>query len=84
MTLVMHSRGWRDGWWGREPRSACEVYLDAWEAGLRDRDRHRARLVASALDPNASGSLLVPAPGPGMQAGQEQGPPSAASGDNRE
>ena len=79
MGFSLHERGFRAGFYGREPAEADPTYLEGYHAGLRDGDRTRARLGRQHADPNASGSLLVPAPDLGMQAEQEQGPPSAAS-----
>lgn len=42
-TLTAYERGWRDAFWGREPREACAVYLEGYQAGARDGDRTRAR-----------------------------------------
>lgn len=35
----VYDRGWRDGFYGREPREACSVYLDGWHAGIAKGDR---------------------------------------------
>lgn len=40
-TLTAYERGWRDGFHGREPREACDVYLEGWAVGRRDGDRTR-------------------------------------------
>ena len=52
-TLSAYERGWRDGFWGREAREACEVYLEGWECGRRAGDRtapHDVEDVAEGRD----------------------------------
>lgn len=39
MAYLTRERGWRDGFWGREPREADEVYLEGWECARRASDR---------------------------------------------
>ena len=51
-THSLHARGWRDGFWGREPREADETYLEGYEAGYRAGDR--TRLVAGHVEPSPS------------------------------
>ena len=41
--FAMYMRGFRDGFHGREPREACEAYLEGYQVGARDGDRTRAR-----------------------------------------
>lgn len=50
MGFSMHERGFRDGFWGREPREADPVYLDGYHAGLRDGDRTRPITTAPAAE----------------------------------
>lgn len=56
MGFSLHERGFRDGLHGREPREADPVYLDGYQAGLRDGDRTRpgAGSAARAFAANAS------------------------------
>lgn len=56
MSFRLHYRGWRDGFHGREPREACEVYLTGWEAGHRASDRTipPARRLSSSTSPAVS------------------------------
>lgn len=63
MALSYLDRAWRDGFWGREPASACASYMDAYCAGLRKGDRTRARLVACTPTAIASAVSLAPAAG---------------------
>ena len=59
MGFSMHERGFRDGFYGREPRESDPVYLDGYHAGLRDGDRTRplARSAAGIAE-NASSATL--------------------------
>lgn len=57
MALSYLDRAWRDGFWQREPVSACPAYMDAYAAGQRRGDRTRARLVACSQPANASPAL---------------------------
>lgn len=38
-SFSLRERGWRDGFWGREPQDADEAYLEGWECGRRAGDR---------------------------------------------
>lgn len=56
----VYDRGWRDGFYGREPREACPVYLDGWHAGLAKGDRTERPALASTdlyVDRTRRGSL---------------------------
>ncbi len=59
MGFSLHERGYRDGFYGREPRESDPVYLDGYHAGLRDGDRTRplARSAAGIAE-NASSATL--------------------------
>ena len=56
-TLSMHERGYRAGFYGREPSESDIAYLEGWHAGLRDGDRTAARRAAAAstLDDSSAG-----------------------------
>jgi len=56
-TLSMHERGYRAGFYGREPDEADDVYLEGWRAGLRDGDRTTAQRAAAGgtLDDTSAG-----------------------------
>lgn len=56
----VYDRGWRDGFYGREPREACSVYLDGWHAGIAKGDRTERLPLASTglhVDRTRRGSL---------------------------
>ena len=38
-TLSLYEKGWRDGFWGREPTSADSTYMEGWAVGVRRGDR---------------------------------------------
>ena len=61
MALSYLDRAWRDGFWQREPTSACPAYMDAYAAGQRRGDRTRARLVACTRTATASAVFSAPA-----------------------
>lgn len=56
MGFSLHERGFRDGFWGREPRESDPVYFDGYHAGLRDGDRTRplARSTAGIAESASS------------------------------
>ena len=55
MSHRAYDRGWRDGFYGREPREACSVYLDGWHAGLAKGDRTERPAPAPRFDRPACG-----------------------------
>ncbi len=59
--MSLYERGWKDGFWGRDPTESDEVYLDAWEHGLRDGDRTRGALAPAtpAAAPNGDSGTAV-------------------------
>jgi hypothetical protein len=59
MLTSLHMMGFRDGFYGREPRESDPVYLDGYHAGLRDGDRTRpiARSAAGIAENASSASL---------------------------
>jgi len=63
MALSYLDRAWRDGFWQREPVSACPAYMDAYAAGQRRGDRTRALAGRPHDAGNASPALLAPAAG---------------------
>lgn len=59
MLTALHMMGFRDGFYGREPRESDPVYLDGYHAGLRDGDRTRplARSAAGNAESASSASM---------------------------
>lgn len=59
MLTALHMMGFRDGFYGREPRESDPVYLDGYTAGLRDGDRTRplARSAAGIAESASSATM---------------------------